>query len=123
MLMNRTTRGLAAWLAIVAMLLATLAPAVSHALASGSDGTIEICSVDGPRTISSPDAPAPLPHNALEHCPYCFTQANSVALPSAPLPMFGAPSGPLAAVAAIAPARPARTVPLAARPRAPPFSS
>lgn len=122
-MLNRSTRRFAAWLAVFAMLLAALAPTVSHALSPATGGTIEVCSVDGPRSIPDPDAPAPAPHNALEHCPFCATQAGSFALPNAPLPAFDAPRGDDVPPPPVAIDRPAQDAPLAARPRAPPAFS
>ena len=72
---------LASWLAVCAMLLGTLAPAVSGVLAArdGLPFPIELCTADG---IVSPDDP--VSHDspvAGPHCPYCLTHAGSFALP------------------------------------------
>ena len=123
-----------AWLALVAMLMSTLAPSLSHAAMATAAGDAwggalaEICTVDGVATI--PDAtgrpdprPVPAGHQALrfEHCPYCLSHASTVALPTAIATAVRAVDGaepvPPASVQAPAP----RLARLAAQPRAPPL--
>ncbi|WP_226929634.1 DUF2946 domain-containing protein [Janthinobacterium aquaticum] len=89
------------WLALLAVLFATLAPSISHALAASSSARsasppslilLDICTVDG---LKSADAGSlehqsgmdPVAH-AFEHCPYCHTHGGSFALlPSAHQPL------------------------------------
>lgn len=85
-------RRITAWIACFAILLLSLAPSVSHALAA-PDSTVsftEICSVAGLKTVKA-DSPVPSsPHQQLhfEHCPYCSLHAGSFAiLPSFDLAM------------------------------------
>jgi len=67
------------WIAMLAVLFATLAPTVSHALAASTTGALsEMCSVDGP----TKKAPSNTMHG-MEHCPYCATQGGEPALPPA----------------------------------------
>nr|WP_242481095.1 DUF2946 domain-containing protein [Rubrivivax gelatinosus] len=68
-----------------ALLLAALAPSISHAVQSSRGiGWVEICSAQGSRWIQAtadqePETPARL--QALEHCPYCSLLAPALGLP------------------------------------------
>lgn len=76
-------RRFAAWIACCAVLLAALAPAISHALVPHDkpQAWIEICTAQGIKFIQvaaeqSPDTPEPQPQPQLhtdhfEHCPFC----------------------------------------------------
>ncbi|HJV52194.1 MULTISPECIES: DUF2946 domain-containing protein [Oxalobacteraceae] len=88
--MNLFTRRLAAWIACFAVLLAALAPSISHAVSAARDGNAgwgDICSQTGFKPAqannahehSSPDPAKPGLH--FEHCPFCYTHAGSVGLP------------------------------------------
>ena len=77
-----------AWFACVAILLNSLAPAISHAMASmqGKDAPwTEICTTSGTKFIplelglkrSQDQQPQPM---AMEHCAYCLTHAGSFAV-------------------------------------------
>jgi hypothetical protein len=85
-----------AWIALVAILLSTLAPAVSRTLAGATAGASsngafgEICSVDTSGSAwasqtSPADESSPADHEtpSLEHCPYCLPQMGGAALPTA----------------------------------------
>lgn len=111
-------------MAIFAILIATLMPAVSHLLrASGSAAWVEVCTSLGSKWVSAVDAEktgTELPRAMLDDCPYCLLQGNLFGLPprtatAAPLLLarFDVPRLFLAA---------ARTpfVWLSAQPRAPP---
>ncbi len=74
--MNRRSRTAAAWIALVAMLLAVLLPTVARAAADGVVG-LEICST-GPAAPEGAPAAA-----ALDHCPYCTLQGAGWAPPPA----------------------------------------
>jgi Protein of unknown function (DUF2946) len=87
------------WIAIAAMLFASLAPSISHAFAAkDASQTLwqEICSVQGAKQIASnlgnPTQNGPEQNNMgmhFEHCPYCFSHAGSVGLPAvAPITLF-----------------------------------
>ncbi|MGZ8292613.1 MAG: DUF2946 domain-containing protein [Telluria sp.] len=86
--MKRITRRFAAWIACFAMLVAALAPSVSHAFSVSPGGTwSEICSVGGTKFVKvSLDQggiadPATQDSIHLEHCPFCATHAGSFVLP------------------------------------------
>jgi len=72
-------RRFAAWIACCAILLAALAPAISHAFVSHekSQAWIEICTAQGIKLVQvgaehSPEAPEPQPPvDHFEHCPFC----------------------------------------------------
>jgi hypothetical protein len=117
-------RRLTTWLAALAILLASLAPSLSHALASAA-GTdwIEVCTTQGSKWIAAADdgsERAPASVHVLEHCSYCSIHAPALGLPpandSAQLPSRLAHEIPLAFLAA------PRTLHawVSAQPRAPP---
>lgn len=126
----RASRPVLAWLALLAVLMATLAPAVSQALgAHGPTSWIEVCTANGARLVRldepGPQAPAaPADAHLLGHCPYCALHVDTLAPPPAP-------TAQLAVAQALAHALPAaflhapRTAAVwcSAQPRAPPFQS
>ncbi|MES2935412.1 MAG: DUF2946 domain-containing protein [Pseudomonadota bacterium] len=93
--MKKTTRQIAAWIACFAILLAALAPSISHAMAAATgtnNSWVEICSIDGIKQIkageskvsSLPDSKSSLPTEkdmASAHCPFCQTHASAFVLP------------------------------------------
>lgn len=127
MSLRLATRRLAAFFALVAMLAASLVPALSHAFVPGqATKWVEVCSSTGPLMVEVPaDGPgfpkAPKASD-FDHCPFCSAQPAPVAI----LP-------PVVAVQVLAPA-PAPVPPLllhaprplfawsAAQPRAPPLA-
>ncbi|WP_093386890.1 DUF2946 domain-containing protein [Rugamonas rubra] len=73
-----------AWLACFAILLSSLAPSFSHAVAAAKGEVwMEICTVDGMKFVKLGDEGAqslpPLTKKSLqlEHCPYCSVHAGS----------------------------------------------
>jgi hypothetical protein len=80
---------IAAWFAIFAILLAALAPTISHAAnaAKGGMSWIEICTTGGSALIQVPqDQAAGKPAQQsvhLEHCPFCSTHGGHLGLPPA----------------------------------------
>jgi Protein of unknown function (DUF2946) len=115
-------------MAVLALLMAALAPSISHALSAGQGDTwTEICTAVGSRWVqadgpSSDPAPASGDVHALEHCPYCSLHANDLAIPAAPAAAAPALAGPdLLPVAFLAAPRTLHAW-LSAQPRAPPFS-
>lgn len=109
MRIHRFTGHFAAWIACLAILMASLAPSISHALAAASTaGTVwaEICSAAGLKMIEvshgeAADPSAPTTHGLhLEDCPFCLTHANAVGLPPAsiPVPLVLSSSFPLPAL-------------------------
>ena len=118
---------LTSWIAALAILLASLAPALSHALASatGSNWT-EICTAQGSKWIQAGEDGSertPASAHVLEHCPYCSPQVPTFGLPPStqlvPLPLTLSYEVPLAFLSA------PRTLHawVSAQPRAPPLFS
>jgi hypothetical protein len=123
----RAHRRLTSWIAALAVLLAALAPALSHALASGTGAHwIEICTTQGSRWIQAGEdgtERTPASAHLLEHCPYCTLHAPALGLPPVPvlvhLPLQLDHAVPLAFLSA------PRTLHawVSAQPRAPPLFS
>ncbi len=87
---SRFTRRFAAWLAMFAMLLGSLAPAVAQAVVAsqGGDGWVQVCSASGMLWVKSdgiedPAAGKPMADASL-HCPWCSLQ-GAAGLPPSPL--------------------------------------
>jgi hypothetical protein len=94
---TRTTRRMTAWIASFAILLATLAPSISHAVAAAKgipNGWTEVCTVAGAKLVKLDDASAskeiskPPSKSApaqkmshFEHCPFCLSHALALGLP------------------------------------------
>jgi hypothetical protein len=78
-----STRRLAAWIAALAVLMAALAPALSHAMAAEQAARwIEVCGAQGSKWIAGDDASgAPKTLHGLELCPYCTLHAQTACLP------------------------------------------
>lgn len=87
---GRFSRLLTTWMAVLAILAAALAPAISHALAA-ENGTawVEVCSTAGAKWVqagddsSLPDE-APGAAHPFEHCPCCAMHADLAVVPAAP---------------------------------------
>ncbi len=91
MWMKRTRKKLTAVIAVFAILLVSLAPSISHALAAANGNSeiwVEICSATGSRMVKLDDTALPdpgKPEPAASHvanCLYCLTHVDSLA----PLP-------------------------------------
>ncbi|MGE5622679.1 MAG: DUF2946 domain-containing protein [Bacillota bacterium] len=85
---NRYRQRFTAWIACLAILMAALAPAISHALAASGKGSSaawdEVCTVDGVKSLHEHGAHDSGPADNgmhFEHCPFCFTHAASFGLP------------------------------------------
>ena len=85
---TRTTRSITAWIASFAILLAALAPSISHAVAAANNipnGWTEICTVAGAKLVklddTSPSKTAPHKMSHFEHCPFCLNHAGMLGLP------------------------------------------
>lgn len=89
MSMCRQNRRFIAWFACLAILLNSLMPAVSHAMASGQGDSLllEVCSAAGNKTAiaiqlefeqsnSSQDTQTA----SMQHCPYCLAQADNATM-------------------------------------------
>jgi hypothetical protein len=93
-------RKLTAWIAMFAILLASLAPSISHAIsAAKGELWMEICTVEGVKFIKfgggSPETPPVKKTTGLEHCPFCSTHGGAVGvLPSSEfaIPKLDAPA-------------------------------
>ncbi|MDB5805399.1 MAG: hypothetical protein JWN73_2721 [Betaproteobacteria bacterium] len=88
MALQTRTRRFAAWLATFAILLAALAPAVSHAMAAvrGGASWVEVCTATGPALVKVAGEQAPVKDSApshFDHCPFCFTHTGAAGLPPA----------------------------------------
>ncbi|WP_426191169.1 DUF2946 domain-containing protein [Massilia sp. DWR3-1-1] len=81
--LNTLHRRLAAWLACLAMLFGALAPTLSqaNAAAAPAGGWTQICSASGSRMVQLDMADPSQDPVHLEHCPFCATHADAVALP------------------------------------------
>lgn len=106
MLFLRLRRRFAAWLAMVAMLLAALAPTIAQARIAGGDRAdwLEICTttgmvwvkVDADQPVQKADA-QPAGADASPHCPWCTLHGGAsglppvVAVPVLPLPLAELP--------------------------------
>jgi hypothetical protein len=81
----RLRRHLSLWLAIAAMLMAALAPAVSQAVrAADPVAWAEVCSAAGTSSQPGKGTPADGAAHLFEHCPYCSLQQPVLGLPPAP---------------------------------------
>jgi hypothetical protein len=88
--MTKSMHRMTVWMAFCAILLASLAPSISHAVAAAKgipNGWTEICTVSGAKLVKiggdTPESklPAPVKASHLEHCPFCLNHAVSLGLP------------------------------------------
>lgn len=84
------TRGkaaFAAWIACIAILLSSLAPAIAHALQRDGQGAwAEVCTTSGSKVVSldsglADEAPSLPAEHPLQHCPYCSLHAPALGMP------------------------------------------
>lgn len=108
-------RKLVAWLGILAVLVAALAPSASRALANNRGlpaALMALCTAQGIKVVDTGDArgkqaPAEHQRSRLEHCPLCLLQAAGAAPLPATTPIVAPPSGePVAPAAFLFAARP-----------------
>lgn len=101
--LSRKLNRCAAWIACLAILLAALAPSISHAIAAKRASIAaqhEICATAETAETAATDHAghaqgyeAPAEHTVhTEHCPFCLTNAFSFALPPATFD-FALPAG------------------------------
>jgi len=73
------------WLALCAVTLASISPAISQWIASSSGTTwVEICSSAGIKRVALDSDKAPVPagdHGGTTHCPFCRLQNDLPAVP------------------------------------------
>lgn len=101
MRLRRVTRLPSTWLAILALLMVSFAPALSQAVQAARGGEtswFEICSSAGTRwakaaqgTATNEQAPAAPAGHLLEHCPFCFLHLDAVPVPDLPARALAAP--------------------------------
>ena len=98
-MLTRYTKSLSSWIAILAVLFASLAPSISQAIVLNHHQTTlsqEICSAQGEKhmvalDLNSDTQPAPSQNHAamhFEHCPYCASHVASVAIMASPSALF-----------------------------------
>lgn len=122
---RRARRLVVSWIALLAILMASLAPALSHAMGSTAPTTwMEVCTSTGSMLVAAGDDEGtprlPGVSHALEHCPYCSLHTDAFAMPPA-LPTVHEPVllGDIVP-AAFLHADATASVWLSAQPRAPP---
>jgi Protein of unknown function (DUF2946) len=123
---NMQRRRVAGWIGILAILLNTFVPALSHAVGGPvSAPWLEICSDGGLASSGAQrrqgDAPAKPGAAAFQHCPYCAPHGASFAAPPAALVLAIETHLNQELVAGAAPNTPARPLWNTAQSRAPPF--
>jgi Protein of unknown function (DUF2946) len=96
---TRYAKRLTSWIAILAVVFASIAPSISHAFpAKNNQPTLlqELCSAQGAKRLIAVDLAvdtqkAPSQNQAamhFEHCPYCATHAGTVAITTSPIALF-----------------------------------
>jgi Protein of unknown function (DUF2946) len=80
-------------IAIVAIIFASLAPSISHAMASAQQPWQQICSAQGTKylndaTDKQPSTPSDSAKHHFEHCPYCANHIGTQVLPSVEFQFF-----------------------------------
>jgi len=93
MLRSTRRRALSTWIALFAVLWASVAPTLAHALADRGLPA-EVCSATGAKAPVIDDAPLQSAGvHALEHCPYCSLQYHVAAPPAGTLSLDWALAG------------------------------
>lgn len=90
MSIKRTTRRFTAWIALFAILLGAVVPALTHALSRPGDGEerwVEVCTVAGTRLVAvdepgDQDRPGGADLFPGERCAFCATHGGAPALPT-----------------------------------------
>lgn len=79
-------RQVSLWLAIMAVLMAALAPAVSQAVRAADPlAWAEVCSASAKSAAAGQQAPADGAAHLFEHCPYCSLHSAGLGMPPAAL--------------------------------------
>jgi hypothetical protein len=84
------------WIAMMAVLFSALAPTVSHALAASSSTPsvlLEMCTVDGAKSVDGSKQSPTDSMQGMEHCAYCLTHPSTPALPPPPMAGFAVIGG------------------------------
>lgn len=96
---TRHAKRLSSWIAILAVVFASLVPSISHAFAAkGNQPTLlqELCSTQGQKRFVAVDLAvdtqkAPSQNQAsmhFEHCPYCASHAGSIVITISPVALL-----------------------------------
>lgn len=89
--MTKSMHRMTAWIAFCAILLASLAPSISHAVAAAKgtpNGWMEICTVEGAKLVQVDGGKPSTPSSGdkslhFEHCPFCLNHAVAAGMPPA----------------------------------------
>lgn len=98
MLLHRTPRLLASWIAVLTVLMAALAPSMSTTLGANSGSTlVEVCTSLGAKWLVRDGSAAEQPESpgdtqTSNHCPYCPLHASEIAVPASPLILVFGPA-------------------------------
>lgn len=122
MTLSRPSHRRLAWLLVVALLVATIAPwaTAGRAATGGAPGLHDLCLTEGSTGPAGPEAPTG--HASAGHCPLCVLHAAPAAPPPSAEAVLRVPAAPelRATVATVPPAR-GTVVPWdTSPPRAPP---
>ena len=114
---------LTSWIAILAILLNTLAPAATHALAARDAPWLETCR-DARTAVErgQPGIPGAAHGVSFEHCPYCAPHGASYGAPPVATPLVPADVAPPGRLVAHSAPWFAALVSFGPRPRAPPLT-
>jgi hypothetical protein len=96
---TRYAKRLTSWIAMLAVIFASLAPSISHAFPTKNNQPTllqELCSAQGAKRFIAVDLAvdtqkSPSQNQAamhFEHCPYCATHAGTVAITTTPIALF-----------------------------------
>lgn len=126
-LLSQSTRRLISWVALLAIVMAALAPTVSRALGPDAAAAwVEICTAQGSRWVAAADqgdAGSSDAGHAGEHCPYCSLHLPVLGTPPAATPVLVLPALAHAVPAAFLAAPRTLHAWVVAQPRAPPAFS
>lgn len=95
---HRTSRVLTSWVAILALLMAALAPSISQAWSARAGASpIEVCTATGAQWVqvdgsATDHAPGQGDARTDMHCPYCLHQAHAAAMPVTPVVVLPMPA-------------------------------
>ncbi len=95
---DRSSRLLTSWIAVLALVMAALAPSVSGAISAGPGASwVEICTSIGAKWAqaegaSQDEAPASGTVHAFEHCPFCSLHLDALPIPDDSALLVSAPS-------------------------------
>ena len=126
MLLGPVKRAIVSWIAILAVLMASLAPTISHAVGTSSPTSwADICTSTGAKRVSVDGDAAgkssiPGAAHLLEHCPSCSLHADTLGMPPAPAATITVVLMPAEVPAAFLHAERTLDVWASAQPRAPP---